>query len=212
SLDVVLFRNVAIYLTPQAQREVLQGLQSRLRTGGLLLMAPTDPLPTRQDYPELSPLDVGVFRARSPSLPPRTASERRPVVRPQRPALPARATPPLVPLDEVQLARRLADRGRLDEALAVIGRRLQQAPGDEHAHFFRGQVLLAQNAFEPALGDFQKVRSDRFQSAVADYFASLCLSNLGRTHAAVERLQSLERRLSQLDRDQVLHAGYTAQE
>jgi tetratricopeptide (TPR) repeat protein len=210
SLDLVLFRNVGIYLTPGALAEMLEGIQSRLQPGGLLLMAPTDPLPAKEGYAGLCNLDVGVYEARRASDPgPRTRAA---PSRPRTPPAPRRASQATLDVDDVRLAKGLADRGRLDEALTVVSGRLRAAPNDEPARFFRAQVLLACDQFESALRDFDLVRSDHSKAALADYFAAMCLSNLGRTHAALHRLQRLEQRLSEMNHRHVLHEGYTAQE
>lgn len=66
-IDIVLFRNVGIYLTEDALREAY-ALSRELKPDGLLFIAPTDPPP--QDF-TLLPATTAIFR--KPSAPPRVA-------------------------------------------------------------------------------------------------------------------------------------------
>ena len=53
SLDVVFFRNVAIYLQESALEEVYDGFARVIKDGGLLILAPADTLPPADSFEKL---------------------------------------------------------------------------------------------------------------------------------------------------------------
>lgn len=61
TVDVVLFRNVAIYLTEPALRTIHEGISRVLAPGGLLLQAVTDPAPPRKRWSRQSGGPHGVY-------------------------------------------------------------------------------------------------------------------------------------------------------
>ncbi len=67
SVDVILFRNVGIYLRPDALERIFAGMHRVLRrSGGYLIVAPSDPAPPRSHFRPVGE-PVGVLRAVDPA-------------------------------------------------------------------------------------------------------------------------------------------------
>lgn len=64
-MNLILCRNVLLYLKPQTVREVVEGLLASLRPGGYLITAPVDPVPTDLDADYLQIPDVGLVLRKS---------------------------------------------------------------------------------------------------------------------------------------------------
>lgn len=62
SCDVVFFRNVGIYLTPERLDEVFAGMRRVLRPDGVLMVAPGDPWPSRDWFEREVHGDATVYR------------------------------------------------------------------------------------------------------------------------------------------------------
>jgi chemotaxis protein methyltransferase WspC len=117
--DLVVSRNLFIYLTPDARLRAMANLDRLLALDGLLCVTPgeADRLPPGRFVPE-GPAEFGLYRrvasvsllktpgAAPPSWPGRVAAE------PPKP-------PPRAEADMLEAARALADSGRLDEARAI---------------------------------------------------------------------------------------------
>ena len=64
---------------------------------------------------------------------------------------------PGVPSVHKNLGVLLADKGRLDEAVAHLRQALELRPVDADAHYTLGEALLRRGDFEPAAQEFQTV-------------------------------------------------------
>ncbi len=160
SLDVVFFRNVAIYLVDAAREELHRAMRGALRDGGLLVQGPSDPHPDRRLF-ALAPGDgtYCCFLAGAGAAPPplriaaRTEASPalaavRPTYRP--PALARRSAGPAdrpAPLES--LASRVGNAPRLAPVPAetrpaeILLRALEQAE--------RGRLEAAMRVAEPLL-------------------------------------------------------------
>jgi len=212
--DVILFRNVGIYLTAEARHEVWTGMQGRLSRDGVLLMASTDPLPRRSLFPGLVFANVGAIETATGAngQPERgvalqagtkraTPTRLRPASR--KPLRRGAGTPTRGTQFEqrIEHALRVADRGDLVQASSLLDAIVEERADDRAARFARGRVLLALGDHESALRDLSSVNDHGGAVPVADYYATMCLSQLGRTDVAVRRLRALEDRLRSLAPD-----------
>ncbi len=219
SIDVILFRNVGIYLTDAALNEILRGMCAALRPGGRLFLAPTDPVPTPEQCPELVRVDVGVYQRQSShsgayrrlelestSTPPERVSTMRRAPEPHRAALQA-ATAEAA--DVVRLAYEDADAGLLSRAISRLDELLTDSPNDVGARLARGHVLLAAEHYKRALADFRHcaggntlrhARVEFFSTeTIASYYCTICLSALSEYKLAGSELKQLEQVLLQAD-------------
>jgi chemotaxis protein methyltransferase WspC len=127
--DVILCRNLFIYLHPEARRLALANLERLLRPDGVLCMGHAEPLDTTDGrFRRWGPhgfffyrRDAGGGRARvdAPAAPaPRPRSLPPPLPAHRAPA-PAPPVPAAVPADLLAQARDRADEGKLDEAVGL---------------------------------------------------------------------------------------------
>lgn len=132
SYDLVLCRNLLIYLTPAARRQAVATLERVLRPGGLLAVGPAEPQaldgrPFRRDGTEpyflfrYEPVEMGILQTPKADQPaaspkPRQSPTRRPPAEPAS-AVPRPSNEPIVSETPLDRARRFADAGRLDDAL-----------------------------------------------------------------------------------------------
>ena len=151
SLDVVLFRNVAIYLTPEATTAVFGEIARVLRPGGVLLVAPGDPRPEQARLSSIPEPSTSAYRRVSedrsrprasgvsrPPEKPRTTVTHRPAARAVGFATPEPAPAPPSP----SALRALASDG--DRATALEAARAWSArePDAGHSYLLAGQILL----------------------------------------------------------------------
>jgi len=127
--DLILCRNVLMYLAPEAARGAIARLQAALAPAGWLAVAPAEAAasafrPLQPVYLpgtiffRRPPADVAASR---PAAPARAPARRREAPAPR----PAAPPPPPAPEDWLDRARAEADRGRLDEALLSCRRALR---------------------------------------------------------------------------------------
>jgi chemotaxis protein methyltransferase WspC len=159
--DVVLCRNLLIYLHPAARVQALANLDRLLAPGGLLALGPAEsPDQGSVRFERFGP--VGLFLYRRAAAPPPTEDRgQRTEDRGQRtedrgrPAPPAQEPAPAA--DPLARARQSADAGRLDEALARCGELLAAGPSAEVyslmgvVHQARQERPEAARCFERAL-------------------------------------------------------------
>ena len=135
--DVILCRNLLIYLTQASRRRALDGLERRLAPDGLLAVGHAEPsVLAGRGYRKIGADELFLFtRTAGPPAPPPMMPTPRlappmavrfiPKPPPVPPAKPAPAAPPVSPL---ALARRLADDGQLADALTACRAALAVAP------------------------------------------------------------------------------------
>lgn len=169
--DLILCRNVLMYLTPAAIRASLAQLQAQLQPeGSLLLSAAEAGLAVNAGY---SGQMLGLaYRIGAPSLAAQvvpmapTAAPVRPSTRRQNAAAsvsgtaqqPTALTAGLTtPADPLQRAQQLADQGRWREAEACCRQALQRDPCDGAAYWLLALVHDCSNRPEAALHDLHKL-------------------------------------------------------
>lgn len=180
AMDLILCRNVLMYLTREAQRATVARLQRALVSGGWLVVSPAEasaellhPLgpvnfPDAIFYRKSAVSDqrsaasvlLPGWQVASPGLseipaPPAPAAAPRPSA-PSPPQDEARAFPE--PATDLQRARALADRGQLEEARDLCERALARDRLDPEAHLLlaaihqeRGEVPVALEALRRAI-------------------------------------------------------------
>jgi chemotaxis protein methyltransferase WspC len=172
--DLVLCRNLLIYLTPAARRQALAALERLLAPGGLLAVGHAEPQvlagrPFRRTGAESlflfrhepAPVDCGLKRgpaADAAGSPRRGAPAASAAGFRSRNPQSAPAPAPL-PAEEGGLARarRLADAGRLDEALAECQSHLQRAGASADAYCLLGVIQQARGDTGAAAAAFRRV-------------------------------------------------------
>lgn len=139
---VILCRNVLIYLTPAARRQLLGHLAQSLVTGGVLLVSPCEGAGLEHPLLEREVTAQGLLFRRSQA--PRPASGPEPAPAPSAcvpPAPPAPAPPVPSPLEQ---ARSLADGGHYREAEQLCREGLSRDARDLSAHFLLAQLAELQ--------------------------------------------------------------------
>jgi chemotaxis protein methyltransferase WspC len=170
--DLVLCRNLLIYLTPAARRQAIDALERLLRPGGLLAVGHAEPQvlagrPFRREGAESlflfrhgpAPAACGPERgpaadaAGSPRRGEPAASAAGPRARNPQPAPVPAPSPEEGPLAR---ARRLADAGRLDEALAECQSHLRGAAASADAYSLLGVIQQARGDAGAAADAFRR--------------------------------------------------------
>lgn len=148
-MDIVFCRNVLIYFAPERAAAAVAGLARALAPGGFLVVSPVEvPLVAAPELQPRYPPGITVFcRKAAPALlplpaPPRAGRDEKAAGR----HLPARAVPP----SGQTLARTLADRGRLAEALACCERAGAAERLDPAYAYLRASILLEQGRSDAA--------------------------------------------------------------
>lgn len=187
AMDLILCRNVFIYLDPARVRQILERMVATLAPGGVLLLGTSDLVDTQVAGLELQ-TRAGMCLYRKPLD---AASA------PEPPASRASA-PDAPPLSALQRARALANQGRHQEALACCEEALALQPDEAQAHLL--QALLHQEADQPeaALQAFRRALYLAPDLALAHYQQGLLMLRLGRREKG---LKSLHNALAQLRRE-----------
>jgi chemotaxis methyl-accepting protein methylase len=119
--DVVLCRNVLVYLSAEAARLALRNLAAAVAPGGALVLGALDEAQALPSFERIGPAELQIFRRRSSAV--------------TRPALAAPAAPPPRPrprgsgsVEHHRRALELLERGRCDEAGALLDAALREDP------------------------------------------------------------------------------------
>lgn len=226
SVDVVLFRNVAIYLEPEAVTRLHTEFARVLAPDGLLAIGPSDPRPARSEF---VPTDVPFVYARAGGaasilrsepkaalapprvfVAPRRVSAPRPVAKkaPSRPEPPKSAA--TVPTTETsRRALSLGDAGRVEQALVLARTLVDAEPSSSVAHRILGQLLLEAGELNEAVGAFRRSLYFEPRAALARYFLGMCLWEQGDAAAALGQLRVLGRELAARPADELVDDGET---
>jgi chemotaxis protein methyltransferase CheR len=224
-LDVVLFRNVGIYLTPTALTEIHRGFARVLADDGLLVQSATDPRPSNALFSGTLDTPVGVYlparsRALVPQVPVPPNVTRRTdlggapqsgVVR-RETRVGQGATPPFSPVptsatddklvdSSLEAISLLADRGQLEEAERRLAAYLSMHPRCIDGLLLRGQLALHRG--EPRLS-VQALRSLLFLAPdchLGRYWYVVALERAGDSRAATEQLRELRRAETSSDKN-----------
>jgi chemotaxis protein methyltransferase WspC len=212
--DLIICRNLFIYLTPAARDRVVANFDRLLTANGLLCVTPAeaDRLPAER-FAADEPAGFGLFkRARSGGIAPvgraepsrpdsRTVDVGRAPARSDRPPpvlasdLEESARPTLT-TDTLTTARRLADGGRLDDALAAC-ERIIAAGSTADGFGLLGVIQLARGAADAAAAAFRRalyLDPDHYESLT--HMIVLCYNRGDAAQAA-----ALRRRLARAARE-----------
>ncbi|HUP71380.1 MAG TPA: protein-glutamate O-methyltransferase CheR [Acidimicrobiales bacterium] len=158
-MDVVLCRNVLVYLTPDAVQDVGRRLAASLAPGGWLLTAATDPhldaveglqatmTPAGVAYRRVVGASPAVVVSTRPQPPPRSRPQRKPRSRPQ----PQKTVRPKASVAELEsetaeayvvLVRALGSAGRLEAAAEAAAEAVARYPLHVELRLLQGMVLL----------------------------------------------------------------------
>jgi chemotaxis protein methyltransferase CheR len=171
SVDMVLFRNVAIYLEPATLELVYQGFSRVLADDGLLILGPSDPSPARSlfalgaepcgsvyRHPEVAASPVAAKPARERRCQPRANAPESSTPRLVAPARPAAASGKAwagrarALYDE---AAKLGNLGASEAALGKAGELIRLAPDWSAGYALRATLLLAASRHREALADLR---------------------------------------------------------
>jgi chemotaxis protein methyltransferase WspC len=155
--DLVLCRNLFIYLTPEAKLRAMANIDRLLAMDGRLCVTPgeADRLPPGRFVPDGAP-EFGVYRragvgsAPHATLPPEPAAAKLTATPPPRAATSPAAVGPL------NAARQLADAGRLADARAACELFLRAHPTDADALSLLGVIHLAAGRADDSFNAFRK--------------------------------------------------------
>ena len=205
ALDVIFFRNVAIYFTDDALARAYTGFARVLKEGGLLVLGPADPLPVVPEFVRERRAEVLVHRKQTLRLPansspPRAANDNARVRRTTRGQTPtprpaaastAARRPDSADIGGLAQARRLADRGQTAAALSLIDRELEHSGANAERLGLRGRIHLAAGHAADSAADLERALSiDPAQLVLRFYFA-LALEALHRNAACSRELRVL---------------------
>jgi chemotaxis protein methyltransferase WspC len=170
--DLILCRNLFIYLTGEARCRALANLDRLLSPDGWLVLSPAeaDRLPPNRFAVTGSP-EFGIYRRASVSG---TANVVNSVRLPARKAVSRPATPqqrvtrtkgftctarpePVVLAPSLEVARELADAGQLAAARAVCEQLLAHAAGNPNIYSLLGEIYLSEGRLADAIEAFRKV-------------------------------------------------------
>ena len=150
AMDLIFCRNVLMYFSREQMRKVVANLRRSLVEGGRLVVSATEA--GRELFGEFVPAalpGITLYRKEPPA--PRAAiAAPPPVPLPARLPAPAPRALPAAPPDHPADARRLANEGRLAEALAACDRALAADKLVAAHHYLRGLILQEQGAFDEA--------------------------------------------------------------
>lgn len=217
SVDVILFRNVGVYLEPAANDACHAAFARVLRDGGILIQAPTDPLPAKELFRRVERGTTSVFSRRGHTIVPKAPAsplptepfyaELRACTLPQ-PERDVERSLPAVHDSGARIAL-LGNDGRLNEALELVESLLGANPASAEAYLMRAQLQLADARIDAALEDLRRLLFMKPGHRIARYWYSVVLLGMGRTTQAVGQLRELERRLAVTDSEATLEDGRT---
>lgn len=209
-LDALFFRNVAIYLEPEATSALYHEFARVLRPGGLLALGPSDPWPNDEHFRYTGNFDhAPVFERVEPS---RTSSRS-----PSTPAEPA-----VCPVESDPAQLRLpfefddADRGPvLVEARTSQPTHEESAPAgteqplDVEALRVMGHVYLQQNDAPRAVAALRQAVFLESSDELSRYFYALALHESGDARQALRQLRNIVEALRSGAPERVLGDGTT---
>ncbi len=203
SFDVILFRNVLIYFSPEAARRTIARIEQALTPGGFLFLGPSETLRGLSDSFDVVQAGEAFYfqRGRGPSGTVRA----RPLTLPPLPLVPTAAraadvTPPkpvepIHKLEGTARAWRLLEEERYAEARAL----LETLPAHEREHslmrLLQAALHLQAGLFREAERLGKALAESGAQGAAAHYLLGLCREHAGdtaRARASYERAVHLE--------------------
>ena len=201
-IDLILFRNVSVYMAPQAVRQVYESMARVIDRDGLLVISATDPRPSKMLFSLADQSQCNVLR-------PSRGSERRAAVSglSAAPGLgrdvrffaaPETPLPPIPPPSLESLVREaaaLGDRGRLEAAIETADRVVAAHPRNKIGYALRGRLRVAAHEQRAAVADFQRVLSLDPEDHLARFWFAEALRGGGDAMRSVDVLKDLDDRL-----------------
>jgi chemotaxis protein methyltransferase CheR len=231
SLDLVLFRNVAIYFEPAAVTALYAQFHRVLREGALLGLGPSDPRPPEAQFQFVGYFDHAPLFARkravaAPAKPavrafqapaqaePWTAREQNPftpVHTPStRPVAELRASVrPTASSDTWKQAQDLADRGETESALRVARTLAAAEPTSGVSHRILGQIELELGNRPAAVAALRQAVFLDPEAALARCFYAVALRESGEPSQALRQLEIVDEQLSRRGPGDTLEDGET---
>lgn len=198
--DLIICRNLLIYFTAEARRQLCQRFQQYLQRDGILLLGHADASTEVREYFQASgPAGSFTFQRRPKTPAPKAKAARRPA--PQNQTIPAVMPPQrAAPASSTALlndARELADRGRLNEAEAICRRLEDRDVPQEEVLYVLGEIAMARRDYTQAESYFRKTLFLRQAHPEALLRLTLLVERRGDLTAASRYRQRLEKQRSQ---------------
>ncbi|MBN2382450.1 hypothetical protein JXQ70_06165 [bacterium] len=232
TLDIILFRNVSIYLTKKARSALYKGFKRILKPNALLIISPSDPFPDEvmfQPEPEhrsifrLNPTETGVswntFRSFSKndhsehvvdmklihSIPASGFT----LVDPEAPAL--TSWPDLTGVSEKVMTRlaSLSNGGQTHEALELVESVIRDHPELYAAYLWRAKLQLTLGNFFAATNDLRNIVFHESNNHIARYWYALAMELNGESKRSLLQLKILIENLKKLKEDDLLMDNHT---
>jgi chemotaxis protein methyltransferase CheR len=157
AMDVIFCRNVLIYFSREHAAKVASKMYQSLLEGGWLFTSP--PEVSGDVFSRFATVrEPGIIALRKQTQPVARATDRPPAPRPapasrapsRAVAVEAPAAEKIGPRADLALARKLANEGRLSEALLECDKAIAEDRLLAASHYLRGVILQEKAAFEPA--------------------------------------------------------------
>jgi chemotaxis protein methyltransferase CheR len=234
SLDLISFRNVAIYFEPRAVTALYAEFFRILRAGGQLALGPSDPRPADAQFQFLGYADHAPLYERRPTegaparpsprlfepsafIQPRTSAPshgERPLLEPYPTPAPRRSDPvrlsarPLAPTG-LEAAQQHADRGETESALRVARALVEAEPTSGMAQRLLGQIELELGNRTAAVAALRQSVFLDPDAALARCFYAVALKECGEPAQALHQLEIVEGALSRRTAGDLLEDGET---
>ncbi|HYR59427.1 MAG TPA: CheR family methyltransferase [Chthoniobacteraceae bacterium] len=193
AMDLIICRNVLMYFSREQIRKVVANLRRSLVEGGRLVVSATEA--SREYFGEFVPAEIpGITLYRKEMPAPRPARSFTPPapIAPPPVAVPARLPEPsppaqiapITPPEYAAEARRLANEGRLADALAACDRALAADKLVPAHHYLRGVILQEQNALDEGAASLKRALYLDPDFVVAHFALGHLLLRLGRHREA----------------------------
>lgn len=219
SIDVLFFRNVAIYLAAEATTSVYEGFHRVLKDGGLLLTAPADPSPPRSLFARDKEGPAGTFWRRSDeaakhsrrAAPQPYAARALPDPRPRPAWRPRTIKRPRTTLPAGNRAPAAGRRGGATPARRSLAGEVALArdAGQREQLMVSGRSHLEALRLTEAIADFRRVLFLNQRDCIGRFWYAAALQRAGHLNRARGQVAELSRQLCELHGDTRLEDGDT---
>jgi chemotaxis protein methyltransferase CheR len=173
TLDVIIFRNVAIYLTEESLRFLYEKFSTLMKEGGLLCISHSDPPIDRIDFHIAPHYGGAIYRKQSSPIGKRSRDFKSSIETSPRIPLSPRAalrqpnpishtTPKTTLPESTDMADNLreglskAEEGHVAQAQQIADELLARSPDSHYGYYLTGQLALAAHDLNRAEADFRK--------------------------------------------------------
>ncbi len=200
--DLIICRNVLMYLSMKATVQVGKSFRQVLRRDGYLVVAPAESVTgathpfklVRRGPSQMYRRATALPRPSRRSTPPRTSKSKRPTQPQPQPPPP----PPPAP-DPLAVAAERADSGHLDQASALCSEALSRAPMEPRAHFLAAVIARELGDCEGALASLRSAIYLDPDFAMAHLVNAQLLLDLGHGQRAAKHLTRAQRLLGRAE-------------